>query len=118
MFSDQIIGIFPSADAEVLRIAKQLLLVEVFLEIGRAFNIIMVRALQTAGDVQYPVIMSIIFTWCLSVTMGYVLGMFFGLGIVGVWIATATDEILRGVVLIFRFKSGKWKKISLLNKAQ
>lgn len=118
LFSDQIIGIFPSADAEVLRIAKQLLLVEVFLEIGRAFNIIMVRALQTAGDVQYPVIMSIIFTWCLSVTMGYVLGMFFGLGIVGVWIATATDEILRGVVLIFRFKSGKWKKISLLNKAQ
>lgn len=118
LFSDQIIGIFPSADAEVLRIAKQLLLVEVFLEIGRSFNIIMVRALQTAGDVQYPVIMSIIFTWCLSVTMGYVLGMFFGLGIVGVWIATATDEILRGVVLIFRFKSGKWKKISLLNKAQ
>lgn len=117
LLSDYIIGIFPSADAEVLRIAKQLLLVEIFLEIGRAFNITMVRALQTAGDVKYPVIMSVIFTWCLSVTLGYVFGMVLEWGIVGIWIATAMDEILRGIVLIERFRKGKWKSISLVGEA-
>lgn len=112
--SDYIIGIFPSADAEVLEIAKKLLFVELFLEIGRSVNITMVRALQTAGDVKYPVIMSIIFTWCLSVTLGIVLGMFWGLGIVGIWIATAADELCRGTVLILRFVRGKWREISLV----
>ena len=75
----------------------------------------MVRALQTAGDVKYPMIMSVIFTWCLSVTLGIVLGVPFGMGIVGIWIATATDELCRGTLLIFRFKRGKWREISLIN---
>lgn len=114
LFSDYIIGLFPSADADVLMIAKRLLFVELFLEIGRAVNITMVRALQTAGDVKYPVIMSVIFTWCLSVTLGYILGMTLELGIVGIWIATAADEILRGAVLIIRFYKGKWRNISLV----
>lgn len=113
--SDYVVGLFPSADAEVLSIAKQLLFVELFLELGRAINIMMVRALQTAGDVKYPMIMSIIFTWCLSVTLGIVLGVPVGMGIVGVWIATATDELCRGTLLIFRFKRGKWREISLIN---
>lgn len=112
--SDWIIGLFPSADAEVLRIAKQLLFVELFLEIGRSINIMMVRALQTAGDVKYPMIMSVIFTWCLSVTLGIVLGVPLGLGIVGVWVATAADELCRGTLLIFRFKRGKWREIKLI----
>lgn len=112
--SDWIVGLFPSADAEVLRIAKQLLFVELFLEIGRSINIMMVRALQTAGDVKYPMIMSVIFTWCLSVTLGIVLGVPLGLGIVGVWVATAADELCRGTLLIFRFKRGKWREIKLI----
>lgn len=114
LFSDYIIGIFPSADAAVLQFAKQLFLVEIFLEIGRAFNITMVRALQTAGDVKYPVVMSIIFTWCLSVTLGYVFGVSLSFGIVGIWIATAMDEIFRGIILIIRFRRGKWKEINLI----
>lgn len=116
IFSDWIVGLFPSASAEVLAIAKQLLMVEILLEIGRAINITMVRALQTAGDVRYPVVMSIIFTWCLSVTMGYVLGVAMQWGIVGVWIANAADELFRGIVLIIRFKRGKWRKISLVKQ--
>lgn len=116
IFSDQIVGLFPSASAEVLAIAKQLLMVEILLEIGRAINITMVRALQTAGDVRYPVVMSIIFTWCLSVTMGYALGVAMHWGIVGVWIANAADELFRGIVLIIRFKRGKWRKISLVKQ--
>ncbi len=115
-FSDTVVGIFPSADAEVLRIAKQLLLIEIFLEIGRVFNITMVRALQTAGDVKYPVAMNVIFSWGLSVVCGYILGVLLGWGIVGVWIAAAADELIRGILLIIRFKAGKWKKISLVKE--
>ncbi len=118
LLSDFIIGIFPSADAEVLQIAKQLLLIEVFLEIGRVINITMVRALQTAGDVKAPVIVNIIFTWGISVAFGYIFGVTFMWGIVGVWIAAAADEIVRGIILIARFRRGKWKNISLVETSQ
>ena len=58
--------------------------------------------------------MSIIFTWCLSVTLGYVFGVWLRFGIVGIWIATAMDEIFRGIILIIRFRRGKWKEINLI----
>ena len=37
-------------------------------------------------------------------------------GITGIWIAMATDEILRGITLTTRFAKGKWKKINLIEK--
>lgn len=118
IFSNQIIGVFPSADADVLRIARQLLFVELFLEIGRVTNIIMVRALQTAGDVNFPIFMSIIFTWCVSVLFGYIFGVKLEWGAVGIWIACASDELMRGCVLTLRFKKGGWKKINLIGDLQ
>ena len=90
------------------------MLVELFLEFGRALNLTMVRALQAAGDVRYPMVMSIIFTWCFSVTIGYFLGVFLGIGLVGVWIAMAIDEIVRGSILVIRFYRGKWKALQLI----
>lgn len=116
--SDYAVGIFPSADADVLRVAKILFTVELFLELGRVTNIIMVRALQTAGDVFFPVIMSIIFTWFVSVGVGYLLAIPAGLGIKGIWIAMASDEIVRGSILAIRFALGKWRKINLIDKDQ
>ena len=116
IFSNQIIGIFPSADADVLKIAKVMLFIELFLELGRVTNMIMVRALQTAGDVNFPILMSVAFTWCVSVTFGYIFGVVLNWGITGIWIAMATDEILRGITLTTRFAKGKWKKINLIEK--
>ena len=115
LFSDGIVGIFPSADSEVLSIAKTMFLIEMFLEIGRVTNIIMVRALQTAGDVNFPILMSVAFTWCVSVLFGYIFGVRLKMGIAGIWIAMATDEILRGLVLTMRFRKGGWKKIDLIS---
>ncbi len=116
IFSNQVVGLFPSADAEVLRIARQILFVEIFLEIGRALNIVLVRALQTAGDVRFPVYMSVIFTWCVSVVLGYILGVHCDMGLLGIWIAMACDEVLRGIVLLIRFKNGKWRSIHLVRE--
>ena len=32
-----------------------------------------------------------------------------GMGLVGIWIAMAVDEILRGLLFVYRWYSGKWK---------
>ena len=89
--------------------------IEIGLEIGRAINITLVRALQTAGDVMFPTLLAIIFCWAVAVVFSYVFGVEFKLGLVGVWIAMTIDELARAVIFIIRLKKGKWKERNLVN---
>ena len=63
LISDYAYGIFGIKDPELLKIGRMVLLIEIVLELGRAFNIVFVRALQTSGDIAFPTILSIIFCW-------------------------------------------------------
>ena len=58
--------------------------------------------------------------WLISVPIAFILGIHFGLGLIGVWIGFVVDEWVRGVVLIRRWRSRVWesKAIDELNNAQ
>ena len=86
------------------------MLVEFALEIGRAVNIVMVRGLTTAGDVWFPVTVGIFSQWLVAVLGGWALGDLLGLGLVGIWIAMACDEGLRGALFVVRFRRGTWRE--------
>lgn len=113
IFSKQLLGIFTSNE-EIIAIGQKIFFIEIFLEMGRIVNIVMVRALQTTGDIRFPVILSIICCWSIAVGFGYCLGTVLGLGLIGIWIGMACDEIIRGIIFIFRWKSGKWRQKHLI----
>ncbi len=108
--SDYAYGMFRISNPEMLRLGKQILLIEIILELGRAVNIVFVRALQTIGDIMFPTILSIIFCWSVAVLGAFLLGDFAKWGLVGVWTAMACDEGIRGVIFIGRFKSERWRR--------
>jgi Na+-driven multidrug efflux pump len=54
--------------------------------------------------------------WTVAVGGGYILGILFNMGLVGIWIAMACDEFLRAVVFVIRFKMGKWKIVKTNNQ--
>lgn len=110
LISDGFIGLF-TEDERVLALAHQVLLVEIFLEIGRSINIVMVKALIATGDVKFPVACGITCQWVVAAMFSYIIGSVMGLGLVGVWIALAMDECIRGFIYVIRFKKGKWKTI-------
>ena len=35
------------------------------------------------------------------------------LGLVGVWLSYALDVTIRGIILMIRFRKGKWKEIKI-----
>ncbi len=111
--SDYVLGIF-TTDTEVLKLGKTILFIEIFLEIGRAINIVMVRALQAAGDIKTPVAVGIACMWSIAVGLSYILGIVMKMGLVGIWIAMATDECVRAIIFIYRWRSGAWKKRKLI----
>ena len=110
--ADAVFGLF-TADPTVHELGRQVLLVEIFLGIGRALNIVMVKALIAVGDVKTPVTVNVISSWIFAVGGGYVLGIGLGWGIVGMWIAMCVDEWLRGGFLVATFARGGWRRRAL-----
>ncbi|WP_196604603.1 MATE family efflux transporter [Pectinatus haikarae] len=111
--SDYILRVFTS-DRDILALGHAILFVEIFLELGRGVNIVMVASLQAAGDIRTPVIVGIICMWSIAVGMAYFLGIVMQMGLVGIWIGMACDECIRALVFIYRWHSGKWKNRHLI----
>ena len=103
-----VVGIFTD-DRVILDLCHSILFVEIVLEIGRSINITMVKCLVATGDVNVPVIFCVFSAWVVAVGLSYVFGIGLGYGLVGIWIAMACDECLRGFAFILRFLQGKWK---------
>ena len=110
VFAKPIYGLL-SQDPRIISLGAQIMLVEVFLEIGRSFNIVLVRNLQAVGDVTYPVAIGIASQWIIAVGLAWFLGIHQGMGLVGMWIAFAVDENVRAVLFLLRWKRGRWKEI-------
>lgn len=111
--SDTVFSLF-THDAAVLAMIRSILLIEIFLELGRAVNVMMIRALLSAGDTAYPLYCALVSMWGVGVLLSFLLGRGFGMGIIGVWIGMAADEWCRALAFLLRWKSGKWKEKRLL----
>lgn len=106
--SSVIMSVF-SATEEMKALGHRILFWECFLEFGRALNIWMTRALITLGDAKTPMVVGISGHWFIACAFSYILGVHFGLGLEGIWIAMALDECTRGIIYLFTFRTGKWK---------
>lgn len=99
---------FLTSNAEIIRMGTTILWIDVALEVGRVRNIFACGTLRAAGDVIYPVVVGVTFQWIVAVGIAYLLGIPFGLGLIGMWIGFALDENLRGIVLMRRWHSKNW----------
>ena len=72
-------------------------------------------ALRAAGDVKYPMLMSIVSMWVFRFVGAYLLCYGLNLGAVGIWISMAMlDWGFRAVVYALRWKSGKWESMKVI----
>ncbi|PWJ42223.1 MATE family efflux transporter [Sediminitomix flava] len=101
-FADPILAIF-TQDTQIITIAKQILLLSILMEPGRAFNLVMGNALRAKGDVKYPMYLAIGSMWGVAVVFSYVFGILFHWGLIGCWLAFTIDEWLRGVLMLIRW---------------
>ena len=95
-------------------ILQDILLMNVFLELGRTTNLVLIASLRGAGDVIFPTACAVFSMWVISVLGSYLFAVVFGMGIYGLWIAIAADECFRGIFMIMRWKSKKWKKSAIV----
>ena len=94
---------------DIIQMGIWVLVVDVFLEIGRTSNIFAGSTLRATGDTVYPFVVGVIFQWSIAVGLSYIIGIPLGYGLVGMWVGFALDENIRGVILLRRWRSGKWR---------
>jgi putative MATE family efflux protein len=80
----------------------------VLLEPGRTFNLVVINALRAAGDARFPVAAGAASMVLVLAGGSWLLGQTLGLGLVGLWIAYAADEWLRGLIMWARWARHGW----------
>lgn len=113
LFSDRLFGIF-TTNEEVIRIGFYLMIANIFVELGRAVNVVTIWCLRGAGDVSIPVLISVCCMWIIAVGGSWLTVQLTTLGMVGVWIVAGMDECVRGAIMYGRWKSKKWMKKKLV----
>ena len=105
-------------DPQILALAGTIMLIEIPLELGRAVNMVMCRALQACGDIRFPIVICIINAWLVGVGGSFFLGVVLDWGLAGLWTAMAADECIRAVLFLIRWQSGAWRRKRLLEPEQ
>lgn len=78
-----------------------------------AVAMILSEALFGAGNTKFVAAAQFCLVFFLLVPAAWVLGIKFGLGIMGMWIAAAAYMIGAAIVMTLKFRGGSWKKIEL-----
>ena len=64
--------------------------------------------LRAAGDVRFPMIVSISSMFVVRIALAYVLASGFRMGVFGTWVAMYCDWLVRAVFFVIRYRRGKW----------
>lgn len=111
-FASPIISIF-TKEPEVHRFGALSLQIigsgYVFYGIG----MIMIQALNGAGDTKTPTWINFICFWLFQIPLGYLLAKTFNLGPLGAFLAIPIAETLIALVAWYYFKRGKWKLVEV-----
>lgn len=95
-------------DPAIIASATTLLWITVLLEPGRTCNIVVINALRAAGDARYPVLVGALSMLVVMAGGSWLFGVYFELGLAGVWIAYALDEWVRGLLMVARWTRHGW----------
>ena len=105
IFAPQLMGML-TPDAAVIDLGARCLRIEAFAEVGYAASIVIYGAFVGAGDTKWPSIMNFTSMWIVRIIPAIFLVKVYGL--VGFWIAMATELTFRGIIFLVRLARGRW----------
>ncbi|RKM59445.1 MATE family efflux transporter [Butyrivibrio sp. CB08] len=100
----------------IIALGQMIMIADIFVEFGRCLNMTFVCSLKAAGAYMFPLIAGIICNWGLGLTTGYAVGVVLGVGVAGIYAGTATDECIRGLIVMYYWYKKKWLGKSVVEK--
>lgn len=100
-------------DPEVYQIATLMMLILGVEQVFIASGMTLTGGLRGAGETMSPFVAQIFCVIGMRLGFGYLLGFVFGMGITGLYWATALDWLGRTIILAVAVKRGKWSRVEL-----
>ncbi len=113
LLGTHLLSLFTS-DAAILKLGSVCLWCDAVLQPFKAANIVLTNALRASGDSKFPAIVGTSMMWTLGLGTAVLLGFVLNLGLPGLWLGMAADEFYRSIVNYKRWRSGKWKRYSVV----
>ncbi|MFF2092382.1 MATE family efflux transporter [Paenibacillus sp. NPDC058174] len=113
IFRQPLMTIFTD-DLNIIKLGAHVLLFSIVLETGRTINIVLINSLRAAGDARFPLWIGMVTMVGISVPLGYLFVFKLDMGLPGIWLAIASDEWLRAILMSLRWRSRKWEKHALV----
>ena len=108
--------LFFTQNQEIIALGQMIMIVDIFIEIGRCLNMTFVCSLKAAGAYIFPLLMGLLCNWGLGLTTGYLVGVYMGVGVAGIFVGTAADECIRGLIVMYYWYKKKWFGKSVVEK--
>lgn len=93
---------------EIAALGVTLLRIEAFAEPMYGASIVVTGILRGKGDTLWPAILNLVSVWCVRIPLAMLL--FPQFGVIGAWIAMASELNLRGILFLWRMTK-TWKKV-------
>ncbi|MGN6827059.1 MATE family efflux transporter [Paucibacter sp. M5-1] len=97
-----------TSDPAIVSSGQTLMWITVLVEAGRTFNLVLINGLRAAGDARYPMYVGAVSMPAVMAGGGWLLAGPLGWGLVGLWLAYAADEWLRGLLMWRRWLRLGW----------
>lgn len=69
--------------------------------------------LRGAGDTKFTALVSLISVTCIRPGISWLMCYPLGMGLLGAWLGTFCDQVLRFILTFLRFRKGQWMNIKL-----
>ena len=99
-----------SSDPEVIALGSFYLMLMDFCQFPQQLAWVYNGALRGSGDARATLVIRIIGLWVVRIPLAFLLGGYFGLGIIGVWYAMAAEMFIGFALSYSRYRSGIWKR--------
>ncbi len=103
----------PEKFAAIAEVVPQLLLYVAFFSIADAVNLSFAFALRGAGDTKYVTLLTFSLAWPLMVIPTFLVVKFGG-SVYWAWVFVTAHILAMSICFWFRFRSGKWKKMRVI----
>lgn len=110
VFAEPFISLF-TPDPEVKANAIVALRIVAFAQPFFGMYIVGTGLLRGLGDVKIAMPVSLICMWFMRIPLAFAAVVILNLGLSGAWIAMIIDLIVRGLFILYRLHSGKWKEM-------
>ncbi len=98
---------------EIIRLGARNLRIIAFSQLPMGTQFIFAGSLRGAGDTRWVFYSTAISSWVGRFAMAYLFISIFHWGLVGAWVAMVIDWTMRGSMVLYRFRQGKWKSIKV-----